>query len=191
MTYMFLFFRLSFPAFLKWLSCDASQMKGSSGASPFGIGFGGLDGPLFGAAAGEPPASSSSGIHGATPIARQDEDRDDDDEDDASEAGSESGESDLVTAMAGATLDTSPWAGAPAHPALYLSTTAEYIPPPPKAKLPAGVRVEDSDADGGGKGSGGGGGEWGLESYENSMELDHVFERFTKRVGYAAEQCVR
>jgi hypothetical protein len=32
---------------------------------------------------------------------------------------------------------------------------------------------------------------WATETYENSLPMDHVFERFTKRVGYEAKQCVR
>ena len=32
---------------------------------------------------------------------------------------------------------------------------------------------------------------WAKETYEDSLEVDHVFERFTKRVGYEGEQCVR
>ena len=37
------------------------------------------------------------------------------------------------------------------------------------------------------------GNEWNaaMEGYENSLEVDHVFERFAKRVGYEGEQCIR
>ncbi|EIN06067.1 hypothetical protein PUNSTDRAFT_73370 [Punctularia strigosozonata HHB-11173 SS5] len=171
-----------------------AQAKASAKANPFSVSqikyhplrFGGLGDQLFGSSA--PPPSSTQ-----APDEVDERGSDSEEEESSSEPEpedeSESGESELVTAMAGATLDTSPWAAAPAYPAQYLSTTAEYLPPPPKAKLPAGVSVDDPDAESG-KGKGGGG-EWGLEGYENSMELDHVFERFTKRAGYAGEQCVR
>ena len=102
-------------------------------------------------------------------------DEDDDDEDD-----------ELVTAMASTTLDQSKWKEAPAYRSLYLSTTAEYLPAAPKPKIPPGTQVVDIDDDKGGKDN-----TWGMEGYENSLEVDHAFERFTNRVGYEGEQCLR
>lgn len=96
----------------------------------------------------------------------------------------------LITAMASTKLDTSPWISASSYPPLYLSTTSEYLPPPPKLKLPAGADIQDpaDDNDGGKDGKNT---SWAFEAYENSLEVDHVFDRFTKRVGYEGEQCVR
>ena len=73
------------------------------------------------------------------------------------------------------------WGTMPSYPPLYLSTISEYLPPEPKAK--ANVKVEDELGNGKTKG--------GLEAYENSMNLDEVFSRFTKRVECEGEQCIR
>jgi pre-rRNA-processing protein TSR4 len=92
----------------------------------------------------------------------------------------------LATAIASVSLDESSWLKAPAYPPVYLSTISEYIPPPPKLRLPAGVRMHDSDSDTN-KDL-----DWiGSEVYENSLGIDRVFERFTKRVAYEGLQCVR
>lgn len=103
-------------------------------------------------------------------------------------ATSSTSEGSLITAMATTTLEESPWASSPTYSPLYLSTTSEYVPPPPKSKLPAGALVEDNIDD---ESKDGKGANWAVEAYENSLEVDHVFERFTKRVGYEGEQCVR
>ena len=87
--------------------------------------------------------------------------------------------------MASTTLESTPWASAPSYPALYLSTVAEYLPPAPKTN----VKIEEvNDDDEGKKGRDA---TWAMEGYENSLDVDHAFERFSKRVGYEAEQCVR
>jgi pre-rRNA-processing protein TSR4 len=113
-------------------------------------------------------------------------------ESDGESEGSASSTSDasLITAMASTSLETSPWISAPSYPPLYLSTVSEYLPPPPKAKLPAGVHIQDPADDDSGK-EDGKNKNWAFEAYENSLEVDHVFDRFTKRVGYEGEQCVR
>lgn len=93
----------------------------------------------------------------------------------------------LATAMASTTLETSEWKDAPAYTTLYMSTVTEYLPPAPKTKLPLEAQVElTAGNDKSGKDS-----TWSLEGYENSLDVDHVFERFTKRVGYEGEQCIR
>ncbi|KAI0091792.1 programmed cell death protein 2 [Irpex rosettiformis] len=115
--------------------------------------------------------------------------------DDAAED-SESSEQDeaedglLVTAMAATTLESSPWASAPAYDVLYLSTIAEYLPPAPKPKLSISKEdeVNGDNMEGGSKVKDT---TWGLEGYENSLDIDHAFERFSKRVGYEGEQCLR
>ncbi len=95
----------------------------------------------------------------------------------------------LAAAVQAASLDDSPWKTAPAYLPLYLSTVSEYLPPPPKLKLPAGVAVDMDDDDQGSKGKDGSG--WSTEGYENSMDVDHAFERFSKRVSFEGEQCLR
>ena len=107
------------------------------------------------------------------------------DEDD-SDSGSSDGE-DLLTAMAAVKIEESPWQNAPIYPSFYLSTVAEYLPPPSKARVPKDVTVEDlGDEDKKDKDV-----SWAKETYEDSLEVDQVFERFMKRVGYEGEQCVR
>ncbi|KAJ7623431.1 programmed cell death protein 2 [Roridomyces roridus] len=98
---------------------------------------------------------------------------------DADDSGSETDE-ELLTALAATTLEESQWRSAPSYPPIYLSTCSEYLPAQPKLKLPPGVQT-----------GGGGGGSWMSEAYENSLDVDQVFERFTKRVGYEGDQCVR
>lgn len=90
--------------------------------------------------------------------------------------------------MAQATITESPWRSAPAYPPLYLSTVSEYIPPQPKPRLPQGVKVEDTAEDDDRKEKDI---SWAKETYEDSLEVDQVFERFVNRVGYEGEQCVR
>ncbi|KAJ6504843.1 programmed cell death protein 2 [Mycena vitilis] len=110
-------------------------------------------------------------------------------EDEGSDPGSDTGsEEELLTALAATTLEESPWRSAPSYPALYLSTCSEYLPAQPKLKLPPGVQVVDSLDD---PGKGSKDVSWITEAYENSLEVDQVFERFTKRVGFEGDQCVR
>ncbi|KAJ7035698.1 programmed cell death protein 2 [Mycena alexandri] len=94
----------------------------------------------------------------------------------------------LLTALAATTLEESPWRSAPSYPPLYLSTCSEYLPAQPKLKLPPGVQVVDSLDD---VGKGSKDVSWIAEAYENSLDVDQVFERFTKRVGFEGDQCVR
>jgi pre-rRNA-processing protein TSR4 len=90
--------------------------------------------------------------------------------------------------MASTTIDDSPWRVAPSFPPLYLSTTSEYLPPPPKTKIPQGAHIEDSADD---HSKDGKDVSWAFEPYENSLEVDGVFDRFTKRVSNTGEQCLR
>ena len=69
----------------------------------------------------------------------------------------------------------------PSYPPLYMSTVGEYLSPEPKAK--GNIKVDDGLGDGKTRG--------GLEAYENSMNVDEVFSRFTKRVECEGEQCIR
>ncbi|KAJ7050557.1 programmed cell death protein 2 [Mycena amicta] len=98
-----------------------------------------------------------------------------------------SSDDELLTAIAATTLDDSPWRSAPSFNPIYLETDSEVVPPQPKSKLPSGVQVVDSlddvapnkDVS------------WMSEAYENSLDVDQVFDRFTKRVAYSWQQCVR
>ena len=114
--------------------------------------------------------------------------QDDNDPSDAESDDSSSPEESLITAMASTSVADSFWAAAPSYSAVYLSTLSEYIPQPSKGKAPASARIEDPvEADGkAGKDS-----TWALETYENSVEIDNVFDRFTKRVEFTGEQCLR
>lgn len=131
---------------------------------------------------------------GDSPVKASDTSETVDKNDEASDAESEasaisSSDESLVTAMASTIIETSPWVSSPRYPPLYLSTTSEYVPPPPKQKLPLGVKVTDPADDD--VGEGGKKANWAFEAYENSLDVDQIFDRFTQRVGYEGEQCVR
>ncbi|KAI0629187.1 programmed cell death protein 2 [Trametes polyzona] len=150
----------------------------TSAPNPFGLGsqiFGGGDAP----AEPEPaPAQTESAERGGS---LGDEGSEDESDDDAVD--------DLASGLQSASLEDSPWKAAPSYSPLYLSTVSEYLPPPPKVKVPAGATVDpDDDKSPKGKDSSGG---WDLEGYENSLDVDHAFERFSKRVSYEGEQCLR
>lgn len=147
-------------------------MKSSSGAPSFGRQLGNA---IF----GDVPSEQDPGDElEAAPSSAADDESESEDED-----GTET-EDELVTAMASSTLDTSEWASAPAYTTLYLSTFSEYLPKPKTAKGPA---AEDAEADHEkGKDT-----SWAMEGYENSLETDHVFDRFSQRVEYQSDQCVR
>ncbi|KAF8627680.1 hypothetical protein AX15_004299 [Amanita polypyramis BW_CC] len=104
------------------------------------------------------------------------------DEEDDGEESDESEES-LLTAMTKTAISDSPWQSAPEYKPVYLSTVPEYLPPPSKSKLPTGAQVESEEARGDFS--------WMSEKYENSLEIDPVFERFTRRVAAEGEQCIR
>ncbi|KAI9068304.1 hypothetical protein FKP32DRAFT_168245 [Trametes sanguinea] len=160
-----------------------------SAPNPFGLGsqiFGGSDAaiddaaiepaePAQAAAQTESAAQNGSSDRGGESESESDTD---DDTDDA-----------LAAGMQSASLDDSPWKAAPAYPPLYLSTVAEYLPPPPKVKVPVGATV-DPDDDRAPKGKDGGS-QWDFEGYENSIDVDQAFERFSRRVSYEGEQCLR
>ncbi|KAH9852077.1 programmed cell death protein 2 [Lenzites betulinus] len=149
----------------------------TSAPNPFGLGS-----QVFGGAASPEPAPEPAQTENADRSGSSSEDESDSEEsDDATD--------ELVAGIQSASLDDSPWKTAPAYPALYLSTVSEYLPPPPKTKVPAGAQVDlDDDKAPKGKDSSGG---WDLEGYENSLDVDHAFERFSKRVSYEGEQCLR
>lgn len=146
-------------------------MKMPSNPNPFGLGA-----QAFGDNASTPPPTEEFTDH------------DHEDPSDAESDPSSSSENSLLTALASATIAESPWKSAPSYPALYLSTASEYLPPQSKPKLPSGAHVTDPLDE---NGKAGKDISWASEAYEDSLEMDHVFERFTKRVGFEGEQCVR
>ncbi|KAF5328161.1 hypothetical protein D9619_013450 [Psilocybe cf. subviscida] len=168
----------------------AMGAKAGSSMPAFGAGFG-VGAQIFGGApvAAPDPVSSSSKETNKEPQDKSDDEADSDEDDDDDEE-----EEELLTALAATSISDSAWTAAPSYPPLYLSTTSEYVPPEPKPKIPKDALVDAllDDDDKGKKGKGGDGIEsWAKEAYENSMDVDQVFERFMKRVGYEGEQCVR
>jgi pre-rRNA-processing protein TSR4 len=87
----------------------------------------------------------------------------------------------LTTALTAVTMNTSPWAIGPSYPALYLSTVQEYLLPPPRNKAPPDSYIHDSVK----------GNDWPSEAFENSLDIDAVFERFAERLSHEGKQCVR
>lgn len=132
--------------------------------NPFGFGD-----QVFGQVAPEEPAEADEGS-----------------ESDAGSATSEASEESISVALASTLLSESPWLASPSYPPLYLASELEHLPPPKKTKLPPGVQVVDPAEDGAEKDA-----NWSLETYENSIEMDNVFDRFAKRVGHEPEQCIR
>ncbi|PIL25052.1 hypothetical protein GSI_12941 [Ganoderma sinense ZZ0214-1] len=157
------------------------QMGAISSPSPFTLGS-----QIFGNPSLDSSAESSlldsqtecPNSDGSLPASSESEDEDSEDENDDA----------LAAAVQSTSLEDTPWKDAPGYPPLYLSTVSEYLSVPPKVKMPPGATA-DMDGDRDSKENGGGG--WGIEGYEHSMQVDHAFERFSKRVSYEGEQCLR
>ena len=134
-----------------------------------------------------PPQGLGSQIFGGN-ASDDNESGEDNGYDDRSEGESDVEQADeetLVTALEGASLIDSAWRTGPEYSPIYISTVPEYLPPPPKSKVTI-AEVDDIGA-----GEKNKEGSWSMEGYENSLEVDHAFERFSRRVGYQGEQCVR
>ncbi|CAL1714923.1 unnamed protein product [Somion occarium] len=145
------------------------SMKAPAGTPAFGLGS-----HVFSDAPSEPEPQEEELPAAGREVSSEDEEENDTDE-----------EEKLVTALASSTLDSSEWASAPAYPSLYLSTLSEYLPKAKSAKLPS---AEDIEADDNKKGKDT---SWAMEGYENSLETDHVFDRFSQRAEYQGDQCIR
>ena len=148
-------------------------MKNSNGpASPFGLGA-----QIFG-------SQTVSSDQSTAEDGKEEGPKEEEDSDSESIASEES----LITAMASTSLNDadSPWRASPAYPSLYLSTASEYLPAQPKTgnatKISADAGMGDEKD---------GLATWASEAYENSLEVDHVFDRFSKRVSFEGEQCIR
>lgn len=121
-----------------------------------------------------------------------------DENDDPEETNSEDdfgSEVSVLAAPANVPSSSSPWLAAPAYePAHYLSTSSEYVPPAPKVKTPAVILDDDREARVGKSKKAEAKAEkdakW-EEGYEDSMEVDKVFEKFARTAGYEGEQCIR
>ncbi|KAG6888568.1 hypothetical protein C0995_007357 [Termitomyces sp. Mi166 len=165
----------------------AEQQKNISKKNPFSLSappagnIFGIGAQIFG---DTPPPPTNP----AEPKPNENDDRNDENDDDTNDEESTLSEDELLTAMASVTVTGSPWKAAPSYPPLYLSTVSEYLPPQPKPKVPQGTQVTDPLDDEDRKGSKDKDISWASEPYEDSLEMDHVFERFTKRVAYEGEQ---
>ena len=93
--------------------------------------------------------------------------------------------SSVIVALASATLVDSLWQSAPSYPPQYLSTANEYLPPANKAsdELTAGIVDDDRGNQEGHP--------WAPEKYENSINTDHLFDKFNQRAAHEPQQCVR
>ncbi|KAL5513110.1 hypothetical protein ACEPAH_3508 [Sanghuangporus vaninii] len=191
----------------------------SSAAPPGGL-FGvasasgnGLGTQLFG------PSKSHSSKMDPTPEKDNDEeaspppesDSESEPEDADAESASESSEKSFLAVPAHTPSSSSPWLAAPAYtPPFYLSTAQEYVPPAPKPlKLSSSVQEGDEgDEDEKGRGKSKKAElrraekekedekdrkawENAMEGYEDSLEVDKVFEKFARVAGYEGEQCIR
>ncbi|KAF8199164.1 programmed cell death protein 2 [Pholiota molesta] len=156
-----------------------AQRKNFTGGNPFSMGGKGAgNAPMFGLGAqifGAPPSEEADESGKQKPKEEQgDAAEDKADNDDADD---ESTDEELLTALAATSISESAWKSAPSYPPLYLSTP----------RLPKGVQVEDlGDDDKKDKDI-----SWAKETYEDSLEVDQVFERFMNRVKHEGEQCVR
>ncbi|KAF7302711.1 hypothetical protein HMN09_00906000 [Mycena chlorophos] len=108
--------------------------------------------------------------------------------DEESESDSDSDSEPLVV-LAKSTSENSPWRSAPRFDPVYLSRDFEPDQPSTQSKLPAGVQMVDSLDDSGSTGDN----DFTdmAEAYENTLHIDQVFDRFTKRVGLNSAQCLR
>ena len=78
----------------------------------------------------------------------------------------------------------SEWIQVPSHNSTYLATVSEYVKPPNSSGMKVDTSlIKDLDE----KVAGG----WNTEVYENSLDVDRLFERFVERVSNEYEQCVR
>lgn len=151
---------------------------GAFGANPFGLGA-----QVFGDASPSPAPNPFASESNGAPEA-QDESEPESEADDDSNS-----EDELIQALSTTVISESAWKDAPAYPPLYLSTVSEYLPEKPKFSLPPGTQIVDpseideknvKDAS-----------SWVSEAYENSLNIDQVFDKFSQRVEIEPEQVVR
>lgn len=74
------------------------------------------------------------------------------------------------------------WSKSPFYAPLYLDTESEYLPSTSKTpKIEAKI----------GSTGGSGGEDWSREGWENSQNIDDVFDKFSSRVELRGAQCIR
>lgn len=183
-----------------------AQAKEKAKINPFAMGNTSTSGGLFGGSFATPTGLGNQ-LFGSSPQEDQrdkekDEHADGDDveeppaSDEESDGDDDSDAHSIVEAPTSRLSEASPWsAKQPAfNPPLYLSTSMEYIPPPPKMpKAPSAEEIlDEQDQEGKGK-KGNDADSWNsaTEGYENSLNMDHVFERFATRASNEGEQCIR
>nr|GAT61031.1 predicted protein [Mycena chlorophos] len=108
--------------------------------------------------------------------------------DEENESDSDSDSEPLVV-LAESTSENSPWHSAPRFDPVYLSRDLEPEQPSARSKLPSGVQMVDSLDDS--RPTGDNDFTDMAEAYENTLHIDQVFDRFTKRVGLNSAQCLR
>lgn len=89
----------------------------------------------------------------------------------------------LVSAFGATAVQDSEWDQAPSYLPLYLSTISEYVPTRSKSNaLPQedGLDGDKSEIK-----------PWAAEGYENSLEIDSAFDKFSARVSHQSDQCLR
>ncbi|EJD07484.1 uncharacterized protein FOMMEDRAFT_137786 [Fomitiporia mediterranea MF3/22] len=184
------------------MNTSSTPTGGLFGAAP-SFGGSGLGTQLFGSS--EPTSELQGENDDAAPPPPESE-PEDSDEDSDSEAESTPS---VLAAPTQKPSSTSPWSSIPSYtPAFYLSTATEYVPPAPKPKVPIAAVDDEDDDIGAGLGKSKKaearraekekkgqdelkGWESAMEGYEDSMEVDKVFERFARIAGYEGEQCIR
>ncbi|KAL0953459.1 hypothetical protein HGRIS_004692 [Hohenbuehelia grisea] len=159
------------------LKAEAAKKAAAPKGNPFS---------MQNAAANPNPFGFGDQVFGQAPAPPDVAEEDGGEESDAESDDSEASEESLSVALASTMISESPWLSSPSYPPIYLASELEHLPAPKKTKLPPGVQVMDPDEVGTGKDA-----TWDLEAYENSIDMDNIFERFVKRVGYEPEQCIR
>ena len=182
------------------MSTNSATSGGLFGSSSFGTPAAGIGTQLFGTAPQSRPEPEPEVTEDETATNPPSSDVED-------EGDEESSEESEVVALASTPSTTSPWRASsiPAYtPPQYLSTDTEYIPAPPKQSVVGafedgsyGTDEKFSTKKGAAKSTEGAGDQeaekWNaaMEGYENSLYVDHVFERFVRRLSYMGEQCIR
>ncbi|KDQ19154.1 hypothetical protein BOTBODRAFT_127050 [Botryobasidium botryosum FD-172 SS1] len=137
----------------------------------------GADDQLFGAAPAEPAVVLKE------ESAREEEAEEEGDPSDTEDE-EEADVPSLTAALEATSLSSAnEWADVASFGPIYLDTASEYIAPPSTARTGSKAARH--------AGEGGEDGQWGMEGYENIRQINEVFERFLKRTGEEATQCVR
>ncbi|KAI0028095.1 programmed cell death protein 2 [Vararia minispora EC-137] len=99
------------------------------------------------------------------------------------QTGSDSDFDSIIVALNSVSLSDLPWASAPSYCPLYLSTVSEYFEPEREESKNVSMDASSEGQEARER--------WSAEIYEESLETDHVFDRFNHRVATEPQQCVR